>query len=110
MTTPVFYFTFGSGQPHANRYVKIDWCADYLEARTAMVERFGFTWAFQYDADEFTGQPEQYGITELVLCERCDDRGRVSEATEDYHGEPICPGCHDSIGERQDERAAEERY
>ena len=43
-------------------------------------------------------------------CIRCDERGLVSEATEDYHGEPICPGCHDSIGEAQDERAAEEQY
>lgn len=44
-----------------------------------------------------------------MLCSRCEERyDRAREATEDYHGEPLCAGCHDSIGESQDAYAAEE--
>lgn len=103
-----FYFTFGCGQPFANRFIKFE-ASDYGVARLKMCERFGQRWAFQYTAEDFSGQPERYGLTELVLCRRCDeDYGRIEEATEDYHGEPICAGCYDSIGESQDARAAEE--
>lgn len=38
-----------------------------------------------------------------IVCVRCDEDGGVSLATEDAHGEPLCAGCYDQAGARQDE-------
>jgi hypothetical protein len=59
-----YFFTFGFGQAHPNKYVKIE-AEDYCQARDIMVDRFGLAWAFQYDEAEFAGQAEEYGLTEL---------------------------------------------
>ena len=62
-----WYFTFGSGQPHANRYVVI--VGTYDEARDEMNRRFNRVWGFQYDEDDWhkggISQAEKYGIREL---------------------------------------------
>lgn len=54
--------------------------------------------------------PCKHCDAEAECCVRCEERGELElvPAEHDYHGEPICPGCHDSIGEAQDARAAEE--
>ena len=41
-----WYFTFGCGQQHAGRYVKI-W-GTLMDARDRMFERYGAKWSFQY--------------------------------------------------------------
>ena len=45
-----YVFTFGSGQKHAHRYVKIR--GTYEEARQKMVDRYGLSWGFQYSEQE----------------------------------------------------------
>ena len=44
-------FTFGCGQKHEGRYVKI--FGTYGTAREKMVERYGLNWAFQYSEKEW---------------------------------------------------------
>ena len=71
MTTvdvPAFYFTFGSGQPHFGRYVKIQ--ADSAEeARTQMERSFGTRWSMQYTEAQWneggTTQAERWDLEEL---------------------------------------------
>ena len=41
-----YIFTFGYGQDHAGKYVKVK--GSYNEARKKMVEKYGRRWAFQY--------------------------------------------------------------
>ena len=63
-----WYFTFGSGQPNANRYFVVRG-ATYEEARQRMVAVFERVWAFQYDEAGWVrngvSQAEQYGLTEI---------------------------------------------
>ena len=47
-----WYFTFGCGTKHADRYVKIT-TSDYGRARQLMFERYGKKWAFQYSEEEY---------------------------------------------------------
>ena len=54
-----YYFTFGYGQLHENKYVVIE--ADtYEEAREEMYNRFGTKWSFQYTEKEWV---DKDGIT-----------------------------------------------
>lgn len=46
-----WYFTFGTGHEHADRFVKI--YGTFIEARNEMFERFGSAWAFQYSEAEW---------------------------------------------------------
>lgn len=57
-----FYFTFGNGHEHENKYVVIE-TDDYEEAREEMFSRFGNKWAFQYTEDEWTDE-EGFTIAE----------------------------------------------
>jgi hypothetical protein len=63
-----WYFTFGSGQPNANRFFVVrDATCD--EARDKMFHTFGKEWGFQYDDTDWhthgVSQAEQYGLTEI---------------------------------------------
>lgn len=44
-------FTFGSGQQHAGKFVKIQ--GTWEEARQEMFSRFGRNWSFQYSEEEW---------------------------------------------------------
>lgn len=44
-------FTFGSGQEHEGKYVRIK--GTYMSARQKMVEKYGTHWAFQYSEEEW---------------------------------------------------------
>lgn len=44
-------FTFGWGQPHQGKYVRIR--GTYGQARKKMIEKYGLHWAFQYSAEEW---------------------------------------------------------
>lgn len=59
-----FFATFGVGGVFGRKFVRIT-CDDMGEARGFMFEIFGKEWAFMYTADEFSPQPEQFGLTEL---------------------------------------------
>lgn len=64
MTMKPWFFTFGCGQEHANKYVRI-FASDHENARRLMFDHYGQKWSFQYDEKDFEGQPQEYGITEL---------------------------------------------
>lgn len=59
-----FYVTFGGGSPRRNQFFVIE-----AEGRMAAQEQafrvFGQDWAMIYDADEFDGQAEQFGLMEV---------------------------------------------
>lgn len=63
-----WYFTFGFGQEHAGRYVKLTGLTGD-EARLRMFELFERRWGFQYDEADWhkdgVSQAEKYGLTEL---------------------------------------------
>lgn len=44
-------FTFGWGQPHAGKYVKIR--GTYVQARNKMFAKYGSEWAFQRSMEEW---------------------------------------------------------
>lgn len=44
-------FTFGCGQEHAGKCVRIK--GSFAEARAKMIERYGINWAFQYSTEEW---------------------------------------------------------
>ena len=63
-----WFFTFGCAHHHgptplAHRYVIIE--GDFGEARQKMVDLRGPVWSFQYSPEEFEGQAERYGLTEI---------------------------------------------
>ena len=58
-----WYFTFGFGQEHQNRFIKF--FGTRSEAREQMVERFGRKWSMQYCENDFMSQIEKYGLSEL---------------------------------------------
>ena len=51
MKKPTWYFTFGTGQKHAGKYVKIVGTAQ--EAREKMFEVFGRNWSWQYSQKQW---------------------------------------------------------
>lgn len=57
-----WYFTFGCGQEHSNKYVKIH--GTFSEARAEMYSRFGTKWSMQYESAEEAGI-KQWGYEEL---------------------------------------------
>lgn len=64
-----YYFTFGFGQPHQDRYHIIR-AYDYHKAREKMFERFGERWAGQYNDDEWVlpngkTQAQEYNLRKL---------------------------------------------
>lgn len=60
-----WFFTFCGNHEHCNGYVKIH--GTYTEARKKMWGRFGEKWAFQYNAEHFAGQAEEFGLYEVKL-------------------------------------------
>ena len=63
-----WYFTFGMGQPHANKFIKF--FGTFGEAREQMVNSFGQKWSFQYSEKEWfneegISQEEEYNLTEI---------------------------------------------
>lgn len=71
-----WYFTFGFGHTDsrgrslARRFVKLNGTFD--ETREAMFSAHGAAWAFQYNAAQFAGQVERYGLREISLEELCE--------------------------------------
>lgn len=67
-----YFFTFGSnhvdneGVSLGQRFVKIE-AEDESVAREIMWRSRGEKWAFCYNAAEFVGQPEAYGLTEIDI-------------------------------------------
>lgn len=63
-----WYFTFGWGQQHANRFFVVK-DATYEQARERMFNAFGREWGFQYDEAQWVrdgvSQAEEYGLTEI---------------------------------------------
>ena len=55
-------FTFGVGQPHAGRFVRIT--GAWAEARGEMLKRFGQAWSMQYRSEEDAGV-ERWGLKEF---------------------------------------------
>lgn len=49
-------FTFGGGQPHAGKYVKIR--GTHNQARKKMFEKYGDRWGFQYSEKEWKEMEE----------------------------------------------------
>lgn len=47
-----FYFTFGMGQPNADKYVVV-WATDWDRAREVMMRYYGNVWSMQYDEESF---------------------------------------------------------
>ena len=58
-----WYFTFGHGQHHFGRYVKIN--GTFNEAREEMIHRFGYAWSMQYDEDKALPTIKEWSWTEL---------------------------------------------
>ena len=58
-------FTFGCGQEHGGRFVKI--YGSYSEARQKMFDRYGKKWAFQYSAKEWDKNVQRGVATETLL-------------------------------------------
>ena len=46
-----FIFTFGCGQPHEDKYVRV--FGTFGEARAKMIDKYGRQWAFQYTSEEW---------------------------------------------------------
>ena len=71
-----FYFTFGCGHTDKSlrslfkNYCIID-APTEDEAREVMHKARGIKWSMCYNEDEFKGQPERYGLTEVSLEEAC---------------------------------------
>ena len=70
--TSDWYFTFGYGQAHANKYVVFRQMT-FNQAREAMHTAFGDKWSFQYSDSEWFADDvslsEKWHWTELVLTE-----------------------------------------
>ena len=58
-----WYFTFGTGQKHAGKYVRI--VGTHSSARNEMFSRFGPKWCMQYGSAEAAGV-ERWGYQELI--------------------------------------------
>lgn len=69
MTTEIeqpanWYFSFGHGQKHCNKYVKIH--GTRQDARELMFRRFGRSWSMQYEEAKALEVIERWGWIELV--------------------------------------------
>jgi len=63
-----WYFTFPQHQEKLkNKYVKI--AGSHQETRNKMFKKYGNNWAFQYRADDFKDQIEEFNLTELECIE-----------------------------------------
>jgi len=58
----LWYFTFGFGQHHQNKYTVF--YGTYNEARENMFHKHGQKWAFQYRCKEDAGV-DKWGLTEI---------------------------------------------
>jgi len=59
-----WYFTFKyQDKELRNKYMVIH--GTYESARNTIIELREDSWSFQYSKDEFKGQVEQYGLTEV---------------------------------------------
>jgi len=58
-----FYFTFGFGQLHENKYHVIE-AENAGKAREEMFEKFGRKWSMMYNSAEEAGV-ERFGLKEL---------------------------------------------
>jgi len=63
---PEFFVTYGLGSNLANCYSKV-LGVDYGEARRLVDDVTQGKFAFMYDKQEFEGQAEEYGLTEVPL-------------------------------------------
>lgn len=63
MTDPVWIFTFGHGQDHFGKYVRIS--GDFATARARMFDRFDDRWSMQYDAEKGAEVIARWNLTEL---------------------------------------------
>ena len=63
---PKFYVTYGGGSDQANNFSVVE-AADYGAAREKICEMCERKFAFCYHEDEFKGQAERYGLTEIPL-------------------------------------------
>lgn len=69
-----YFFTFGmnqetkSGHSLGIYYVCI-YAANEWEARAEMFDVRGSSWSFCYTEEEFSGQPEKYGLKSISLDE-----------------------------------------
>lgn len=59
-----WFFTFGCNTENRNKYVRVI-ARDYENARRIMFDHYGAKWGFQYDEEQFKGQIEQFGLSEL---------------------------------------------
>jgi hypothetical protein len=59
-----WYFSFGHGQEHFNKYVKIH--GTRMTSREEMFRRFGREWSMQYDEPKALEAIERWGWTEVV--------------------------------------------
>ena len=60
-----YYFTFGVGQPHAGKFVKIR--GTFEESRQKMFDKYGDRWAFQYSEVEWRRYKSIHVDTETLL-------------------------------------------
>jgi hypothetical protein len=63
MQEKYWIFTFGCGQVHAGKYVKI-YAENSSDARKEMIDIFGKDWAFQYNNEDEAGV-DRWGLIEL---------------------------------------------
>lgn len=71
-----YFATFGQGQylgALANSYVEIHAPSEMM-ARIVMKNAFGEKWAATYNEEEFTDQPDRFGLMRLVVW---DENGNV---------------------------------
>lgn len=67
-----YFFTFGmnqlteDGKSLGKNYVVIE-DKDNWDASSKMIAARGVRWAFCYTEEDFKGQPEEYGLTEVSL-------------------------------------------
>lgn len=63
-----FFVTYGYNTNLSNNYSVVE-ADDYCEARKKIFDIRGRKFSFIYTEDEFIGQPEKYGLTEIELKE-----------------------------------------
>ena len=82
---PKFYFTFGSGQKYAGKYVVFENTTP-TKARQKMVGLFGIKWSMMYDEVEFKGQPTKFGYKKMP--------GRMLQRIKEQFP---CPECQEDL-------------
>ena len=61
-----FYVTYGSGYAQGQSYSVVE-APSYQAARTAIAAVCGSAFAFAYTEEDFAGQAQRYGLTEIAL-------------------------------------------